>query len=163
MRTTAIVFLMLIAAAASLAQGPCDTAINRPCDGMFIRYDVGTGGWNAPATVCGEPWVSCNATIFEVTVTAPTTVTAHVAFPGGSGTPTLTLLENCEGTMCVDQVDVSGDMSWSHCLPAGTYYLVYNEPTCLFYQFDFMVTCQPCDDPVATGPETWGALKALYR
>jgi len=162
MRSTAIVILGLLAAAAALAQGPCDNAITRSCDGIFIHYDISTTGWDAPATVCGEPWISCSETVFEITLPSPATLTADIAFPGGSGAPFMTLLEDCAGDVCVNQTAVSGDMSWSNCLPAGTYYLVISDQTCLFYQFALMLTCTPCD-PVATGPRTWGALKSLFR
>jgi len=164
MRHVLVLVLSLLITSAAAAQGPCDTTLEMPCGVFNVNFGIGTGGWNAPATVCGEPWFSCSASIFEVTLTTTSTLSANISFPGGFGMPHMYLLGDCAGVECIADTPVTGDMSWGNCLLPGTYYVVINEPTCLFYTFNFDVTCEPCSDPVdAEAGMVWGTLKTLYR
>jgi hypothetical protein len=159
-------FLLCILLTASVAgaQDPCSTALSMPCDTMNLNFNIGTGGWNSPPTVCGAPFVSCSASLFEITLASTSTLSVDIAFPGSFGVPHLYLLQDCAGLACVADTPVSGDMVWDTCLPAGTYYLVVNEPTCLFYSFTLGVSCEPCGDPVSEeAASEWGTLKTLYR
>lgn len=158
-----IVLALILTAAVAVAQDPCATAVPLVCGDAPVLYNVGHGGWLTPASACGDPLISCSATLFEVTLTAPTELTLNLSFPGSSGIPTLYVFEDCAGASCVDSFPATGGGSWSVCLPAGTFYVVMNEPTCLFYSYEIQATCQPCSDPVANEGMGWGSVKALFR
>ena len=163
MRHVLLLVLVLTAAVAS-AQDPCATAIPLPCDTQNLSFPIGAGGWTVPASVCGGPVISCSASLFEITLTTTSNLSVDLAFPGGLGAPQLFLLQDCAGINCITSTNVTGDMTWTNCLPPGTYYLVLNEQTCLFYNFTIGLTCDPCSDPVsAEDVSDWGALKSLYR
>ncbi len=153
-------FLLVLALAGTAAA--CNPYVIT-CDGPTTTYGMNASAWTPPATLCGDSFLACHNVLFEVTLTATSTLTANIAFPGAHPATQMTLLADCLGNECIAATDVAGAMSWSNCLPPGTYYLVVSDPTCLFYTFDFSVTCAPCSDPVAAEALEWGSVKTLYR
>lgn len=147
----------------SLAQSGCDTVVPIVCDGPVTNYPVGFGGYPGGSLVCGFPFTVCAGTVFEVTLASSQEITLHLSIPYAAATY-LFLFEDCLGTQCIDYIQVTqAQTDWSVCLPGGTYYIGMLEQTCLFYYFDFSVSCVECFDPVAEVSDTWGAVKSIYR
>lgn len=164
MRSSILCFcLVLSVAGAAHAQVECAGVVPIACGDPAANYPIGYGGYPGGSLVCGASMALCNGTVFSVTIPTTQEITVHLDVPITAATH-LYLFEDCQGTQCLDHLAVTQHATdWPLCLPAGTYYIAMLEQTCLFYTYDFSITCGECTGPVATETSPWGSVKTMYR
>jgi len=90
----------------------------------------------------------------------------HLDFAAShTGAASLSLLASCDESNCITYIQplgASGNMNV--CLPAGTYYLLMNDMTDLYYVYSLTLSTDSCTEPVvANDVMDWGLVRAYYR
>lgn len=165
--TLCMILIIILTAGTALAQLDCTGAIVLPANGIPYIFNIGSSsaGSAIPGTVIcgGTEWTNA-VDVFTFTLAGSEEI--HLDFTANnSGAASLSLLASCDVNDCITSVAPLGtNASMDVCLPAGTYYLLMNDMTDLFYSYFLTLTTTPCTEPVvANEQKNWGSVRALYR
>lgn len=77
----------------------------------------------------------------------------------------LSLLATCDINDCISHIAPLGTNAiMDVCLPAGTYYILVNDMTDLFYSYFLTLSTTTCTEPVVAIEQTnWTSVRAIYR